>query len=329
MASTKIATATDIVGSIKEDRLTAIVGRVGAVVPMIPVSVELHPARGETRSYHFEMFEEPFYTPLLLNIALANSMIGSMDNLSVQTINFNGKIDVEGHSPVNVADVISSEDMDAVMPSAIKMSGTITRAFAAVYTNGMERPRIKGISVRIDQTAERSGAVIEEARADREEVRPGEEFNVAVLLRPYRSETVTKIIKLRVPETAERGQEMRLMVSDAGSFEAAEGGSSVFVGGRTFAIGGGSEPASLEDLIAHLNRARPANAIYVRISQMAAGAQINKQNLPALPLSMISIIGSSQTANGTMKTNDAALTVSREPVGYPVRGSKTLSLVVK
>ena len=330
LASTKIATATEIVGSIKEDRLTAIMGQVGAMVPMIPVSVELHPARGETRSYHFEMFEEPFYTPLLLNIALANSMLGSMDNLSVQTINFNGKIDIEGHSPVDVTDVISSEDMDAVMPSAVKMSGEIARAFSAVYTNGMERPRIKRISVRIDQTAERSGAVIEEARADREEVKPGEEFNVAVLLRPYRSETITKIIKLRVPETAERGQELRLMVSDAPSFAAAEGGgSNVSVGGRAFAVGGGSEPASLEDLIAHLNRARPANAIYVRISQMAPGAQINKQNLPSLPLSMMSVIGSSQTANGTMRTNDAALDVSVEPLGYPVKGNKTLSLIVR
>jgi hypothetical protein len=330
LASTKMATATEIVGSIKEDRLTAIMGQVGSMVRMIPVLVELHPARGETRSYHFEMFEEPFYTPLLLNIALANSMIGSMDNLSVQTINFNGKIDIEGHSPVNVVDVISSEDMDAVMPSAVKMSGEIARAFSAVYTNGMERPRIKGISVRIDQTAERSGAVIEEARADREEVKPGEEFNVAVLLRPYRSETITKIIKLRVPETAERGQELRLMVSDAPSFAAAEGGgANVSIGGRAFAVGGGSEPASLEDLITHLNRARPANAIYVRISQMAPGAQINQQNLPSLPLSMMSVIGSGQTANGTMRTNDAALGVSVEPLGYPVKGNKTLSLIVR
>jgi hypothetical protein len=209
------------------------------------------------------------------------------------------------------------------------MSGAIARAFSAVYTNGMERPRIKGISVRIDQTAQRSGAVIEEARADREEVRPGEEFSVAVLLRPYRSETVTKIIKLRVPETAERGQEMRLMVSDAPSFEAAEGEPAAYFGGRMFAISGGSEPASLEDLIAHLNRARPANAIYVRISQMAAGAQINKQNLPALPLSMISVFGSTQTANGTMRTNDSALTVSVEPVGYPVKGNKTIRMIVR
>jgi hypothetical protein len=62
---------------------------------------------------------------------------------------------------------------------------------------------------------------------------------------------------------------------------------------------------------------------------MAPGAQINKQNLPSLPLSMMSVIGSSQTANGTMRTNDAALDVSVEPLGYPVKGNKTLSLIVR
>jgi hypothetical protein len=328
-ASTKIATPTEVVGSIKEDRLTAIMGQVGATVPMIPVAVEVHPARGETRSYHFDMFEEPFFTPLLLNISLAESMLGSMDNLSVQTISFNGKIDVEGHSAVNVADVISSEDMDLVMPSAMRMSGQIARAFSAVYTNAIERPRIKGITVRIDQTAERRGATIEEIRADREEVKPGEEFNVAVVLRPYRNETITRILKLKAPETAERGQEMRVMVCDATSFEAAEGGMSVFFGGRTLAFGGGGEAASLDDLIAQLNRSRAGNAIYIRISQMAAGAQINKQNLPALPLSMISVLGSSQTANGTMRTNDSALMVGVEPVSYAVKGNKTLRMVVR
>jgi len=78
-----------------------------------------------------------------------------------------------------------------------------------------------------------------------------------------------------------------------------------------------------------LNHARPSNAIYLRVSQVAPGALINQQSLPALPLSIQSVMGSSQTAANTIRTADAALMVGAEPVGYSVRGNKTLRLIVR
>src|SRR5262249_18414854 len=216
-----------------------------------------------------------------------------------------------------------------VYPSPLRMSSEITRVFAEVYGNGIERPTIKGISLHVDQMAERSGAVIEEVRADKEEVRPGEEFNIAVILRPYRGETITKVVKLRLPETAERGRELRVMASDAVGLEAAERDQSRFPVMRMPGMTTSSGAASLDELIAHLNRARPSNAIYVRVSQVAPGALINQQNLPALPPSVLSVIGSSQTAANTLRTTDSALMISAEPVAYAVTGNKVLRIMVR
>jgi hypothetical protein len=317
------------VGTITQDRLTAITGRVGVTARMIPVSVDVSTAGGQNRSYHFEMFEEPFYTPLLLNFALANSMLSSMDNSTVQTIKFNGKIEIEGHPSVNIADVVSSDDMDLVSPSAIRMSSAVVRVFSEVYGNGIERPNIKRISLHIDQAAERSGAVIEEVRADKQEVKPGEEFSIAVILRPYRSETVTRIIKLKLPETAERGRELRISASDASGLEAAEGDQSRMIGVRLPGATPAAGSATLDELIARLNRSHPSNAVYIRVSQAVPGAFINQQSLPALPLSMLSVIGSSQTAANTIRTADSALMVSSEPVAFAVRGNKVLRIMVR
>src|SRR5262249_15508540 len=185
-------------------------------------------------------------------------------------------------------------------------------------------------SLHVDQMAERSGAVIEEVRADKEEVKPGEEFNIAVILRPYRGETVTKVIKLKLPETAERGRELRVMASDALGLEAAERDPSRFPAGMRMMGGATSSGAgSPDELIARLNRARPNNAIYIRVSQVAPGAFINQQSMPALPPSVLSVIGSSQTAANTVRTADSALTISSEPVAYAVTGSKILRIMVR
>jgi hypothetical protein len=323
LASFKIARPTEIIGAIKQDRLTAIMGQIGARAQVIPVSVEVHTARGQTRSYRFQVFEEPFLTPLLLNIALANSMIGTEDYSSVQTIGLSGKIDIEGHPSVNISDVITSDDTDIIFPSAFRASSQIARMFSILYTNTIERPRIRGISLTIDQAAERRGAIIEEVRADKEEVRPGEEITLAVVLRPYRGERVTKLIKLKVPESAERGQEMRVLVCDAPSFEIAEGGVMRPISGFFMSS------ASLDDLIEQLNRARPSNAVYVRASQTALGALINQKSLPSLPMSVRTVISSNQTAADAIVTADSTLLTEVEPVNYAVAGRKTIRLMVK
>jgi hypothetical protein len=319
LASFKIAEPTEVVGSIKQDRLTAIMGRMGVHSRMIPVRIEVQTARGPRQSYKFEMFEEPFITPILLNMAVSNAMIGSTDYEAIQTIALNGRIEVEGHPDVVLADVMSSDETDLVFPLAFRASGFMARLFNGLYNNGIKRPTIKGLTLNISQTPERRGAMIEEVRADREEVKPGEEFSVAVILKPFRGERISRLVKLRAPETAERGQELRVMVTDAPGFEAAEGR------GR-FAL---SQPATLDELITLLNKTSPSNGIYFRLTQSTPGAIVNQHVLPSLPLSVLTVIGSRQTAANTITAADSALLTAAEPVDFPVSGRRTIRLSVK
>jgi hypothetical protein len=320
LGSSKVAQATEIVGSIKQDRLTAILGKVGPVSRMIPVSIDVQNARGEKQSYNFEMFEDPFFTPLLFNIAVSNAMIGSVDYESVQTIGLRGQIDIDGHAPLKVNDVMSSDDNDVVLPLAVKVSGNLARVFSGLYNNSLERPVINKISLAINQASERRGAVIEEARADREEIKPGEEFSVAVVLRPFRGERITKVVKLRAPETAERDRELRVMVSDAQGFEAAEG---------RLGRGALAQVASLDELISTLNKVSPSNSIYLRVTQATPGAVINQQALPSLPLSVLTVIGSRQTSANTATAADSTLLTASEQAEFPITGRRILRLMVR
>jgi hypothetical protein len=320
MASSKLTQATEIVGAIKQDRLTAIVGQLGAKARMIPVTVDVHTARGESKTYNFEMFEDPTFTPMLLNLAVANTIVGSSDNELVQTVSLKGRFEMENHAPVEVAQIaMSSDESELFLPVAMRVSGQLTRIFSTLYNNQLERPLIKKIGIQVEQAAERRGTIIEEIRADREEVRPGEEFSLAVTLRPYRNERVTRIVTLKAPETAERDQDLRVTVSDAASLDAAESRS-----------GSPSGPAtSLRELIARLNRARSASSIYVKLSQNTPGAIVNQQTLPSLPRSVLSVMRSNQTAATTVATSDSTLMITAEPVGYPVSGSKAITLRVR
>lgn len=319
LASFKVAQPTGVVGAVRQDRLTAIMGEIGARARMIPISVEVHTARDETRSYAFEVFEEPLFTPLLLNFAVANTVLGATENESAQTIAIKGKIEIDGHAPLELEEVMASDDIDLAFPLALRASGYVTRLFGSLYNNPIQRPLVNKVSIRIDQSAERKAAVIEEVRADREEIKPGEEMTLAVIIRPYRQDRITRTVKIKLPETAERGREMRVMVSDAMTFEAAEGRF-----GRAPA-----QARSLDDLISQLNQVHPSSAFYIRVSQSTPGAFVNQQALPSLPLSVLSVIGSTQTAANTVAATDSALLVRIEPVDYPVSGRRSILLMVR
>jgi hypothetical protein len=74
--SWKIAAAVDPVGTMDQDRTTAISGRLGEPPRMIPVEVRLRSARAGERTFRFRMVEDELFTPLLGYVSLLSVLQG-------------------------------------------------------------------------------------------------------------------------------------------------------------------------------------------------------------------------------------------------------------
>ena len=66
--SFKLAVPGKMVGSISQDRATGIYGKLGQTPKMIPVKINLHTSRDRTDVYTYEVANDKFLTPLLLNM---------------------------------------------------------------------------------------------------------------------------------------------------------------------------------------------------------------------------------------------------------------------
>ena len=75
MASTKIISTGGTIGTLTQDRVTAIGGQLGAEPPMIPVEVSLVTPAQE-KKFHFEVIESPQLTPTLVALATYNGIVG-------------------------------------------------------------------------------------------------------------------------------------------------------------------------------------------------------------------------------------------------------------
>src|ERR1043166_4171552 len=118
-ASDMLGVPGKMVGSISQDRASGIYGLLRQAPKMIPVKVSLHTSRDHTDTYSYEMVNDSFLTPLLLNITLFNTITSSERALGDSTISVKGEIKVKGQEPIQIDRRFSNNNSPIMAASAI------------------------------------------------------------------------------------------------------------------------------------------------------------------------------------------------------------------
>jgi len=327
LASFKIANIGEVVGRFEQDRRSAIVGRLGAPPPMVPVDLTIvH--NGQPRKYHFEIFQHPKLSPLLLNIGLFNSLFAAIETGEEMSYRVSGRMAVRGFPDVVIDDLFSPTDSG--IPDAFFVVNNVGNTFRRVFTNPYQMPAIEGLDLTVELLPDRLYATIENAWTDRSEVSPGENIVVKVVLRPYRGPRQVRDIPITIPLQAPRG-DLRILVSDATLLNAIT---------RTFLLGGnfpgaanfGRRINSLEQLITVLNRERRSNRLYLSLFQPTPTLLVEDKILPSAPLSQINVLSDPNMAfrpGGGLLFYESILNEASEPLGVVITGSQWLRITVR
>src|ERR1700757_4103238 len=101
MASTKVMSTGGTIGTLQQDRLTAVMGKKAPGPGALPMDVQLATPSGE-KNFHFEVIESPQLTPLLVAMATFNGIVASPAYSEGSTLSLEGSIDIKGHTPVRL-----------------------------------------------------------------------------------------------------------------------------------------------------------------------------------------------------------------------------------
>ena len=314
-ASTKIMNSGGVIGTISYDRISAVTGRLGEPPRMVPVNLDVAtPAR--TKSLHFQVAENPKLTPLLVAIAAYNGLVSNPIYSDGTTLHLTGKVDVEGHSPVELDNMFAPNDFG--IPDGLFVALTVQQLFQRVYTNPYEVPKVTGVNVRVESIPERRQGFIENAWSDRTEAMPGEQLRVKVLIRPYRGTPFLEEVPVTIP-MATRGS-LRVVVSDAETLNRMSNG---------MAFSGLARLAGLEQLIRVLNRERRNNRLYVALLQPAPTLLVEDKELPNAPLSEIEVLRPGRTMGGPMLLQESLAGEWSVPMNQVISGQQSLQIKVK
>ena len=280
--SFKLSVPGQMVGAISQDRATGIYGQLGQAPKMIPVKINLHTSRDRTETFNYEVANDSFLTPLLLNITIYNTITSSERSVGDSTISVNGKINVVGQDEVNLDRRFSGQN------APVLAAGSVAVPTATLLTSGFDNVQIGGVTLDITSTDEKNAGALERISLDRTEVHPGENVEVQAYVRTESGKQFVQPIPVQIPQDVPPGQ-LLVFVGDGGALQ--EGSAA-----KAFV------PQDLSQLVGAINKMKKSDRLYVKLFRITPGAVIGTSEMPNLPPSVVATLNSDRSSGGYTPT---------------------------
>lgn len=311
LSSTKLASLGEIIGTVQQDRATAIAGTLGATPATIPLTVRLESDRGETRVFAMQVASDQFFTPLATFASVASVLQNYEREIGAATFAVTGEARVRGVGAVQLDDVYTGDT--ALLGAASAVIGPLSQ----LLRNDLAPVEFERVDLTIRSSEQPRTATIERVWTDEVRPRPGMTLPVHVATRSYRGEPAVRTIPITIPAHA-RGT-LTLLVSDAArlnQFERREGRPP-------------GEATSVPQLIRQFNLAKRANRIYVRLTSSMPGAVVRGEAMPGLPPSVLAVYEADDSGPDAPALRAAPLGEWDIAVDAVVSGSRVLTLTLE
>ncbi|HYP51846.1 MAG TPA: hypothetical protein VEQ34_12965, partial [Pyrinomonadaceae bacterium] len=288
---------------------TGVFGKLGQAPKMIPVKLNLQTSREKKETFNFEVAKDDFLTPLLLNIAIYNSISAMERGIGDSTIQIEGNIKVKGQEPIKIERRFTGAQ---AMQNA---AGSVAVPVNALLRSGFDNAEISEVVLNVASTDGNQAAVLERIALDRTEVKTGESFEVQAFVRNKAGQIFVQRTPVTVPKDTPAGT-LLVSVGDGGSVQQV-------AASRSFV------PKNLGEIIKTINEIKKNDRLYVKTYRVTNGAIIGAKELPNLPPSVLATLNNDRTAGGFTPT---VLTVLTEqviaPADYVITGQQVLTIEV-
>jgi len=312
--SFKIDAPGPLVGSITQDRFGAIYGVVGETSPRIPIHIRLDSTLNKTTDYNFEIVQESFLSPFLLNLSVISTLSASERMIGPSALELKGTIRLAKGEAVELEDVVSGD-----INAAVAAGSSIANPLGYLLSSSFPDLRVEGIDLSLVSRNERRIATLEQVWSSKSEVSPGEHIELTAVLRTPSGETIVQKIPVDIPEN----------VSDRMLSLVVGGGSAINVLQIRFSPLN-MTPKDLSQLVQAINRMRRNNRLYALLMAPQRSFILQGDEYPSPPPSLVQTflsdpaVSSSVIMSGTSVIGD----FETKPTPYAIRGQKTLLLKV-
>ncbi len=312
MTSFKISSLGETIGTMQQDRATAIAGTLGKGPALVPMTVTLESDRSNSRrTLTYQIVNDQLFTPLLAYVAMFNTLGSYERQYGAATFTVRSRARIKGHGDLTVEDVFTGDN--PILGASTAVAGPLTMLLA----NDIEPISLEGLDVSITSTETPRSVTIQRAWLDEVRPRAGRTVPLKVLTRSYRGEEKISTVPIEIP--ANMTGELSILVTDGRQLNALEQRD----------LRRSLQPQSVTQMLRVLNDTRRNNRIYIRLLSGKPGAVVNGEALTALPPSVLSVLEGDRNGGTFTPIRNATVGEWELPMDSAVTGSRLLTVSVE
>lgn len=316
--SFKIINTTETIGSITEDRESAIMGVFGRTARMIPVTLHVTgdgaSARREREALHFEVIDQPLITPMAVMVAVYQGLMEENAYSAQTTYRVQGAVKLGGFPTVKLNSLVAPTD---ALPANLQAALALGERFERLYDNAARRTPIESVDLEVAAIPRRLTAEIQSAHTNRVEVHPGDTITVDATVLPWHGEVRNVRVPVKLPSNLPEGP-VRLLVSDGGTLDR-------LLHPPQF----NAQPLDVAATIAQLNSAHPSDQLYVTLLSPQPQAAVEGRTLTAIPLSLANAMEPMKENKGMALNGESAVPMAALPMDAVLTGRQVVTLQVE
>jgi hypothetical protein len=268
----KLTNTGPIIGTIFQDRISAIAGIVGNAPPLASYLIERTHEGERLPDLKGSFAPHPLLTPMLIGTAMESALSHSLENSRAMSVHMTGELTFANHAPLKLDGIFSGED--STLPDLL---ANTLEPLEKLFGQTDERLVAKNLHVTFDTQERMKNWSVESVHTDTREVDPNGQINVTVEMREEYGAHTSQTFTLTLPENVKSGS---VSIRVGGASELNEDRLNRDI----------DNAHTVDEMIALFNARRLQDRIYVQAVSTASGEVVENKEMPALPDSVRSVM---------------------------------------
>ena len=314
--SFKVASPTQPIGTLVQDRQAAIAGTIGSHPSYIPVNANIQTMDGKVHSTPYEVIRHRDFSTLYTLIPLWYIIDGIEIYSGDHSVNVEAKILLKDQPNLTSREIVRRNVYSSSGSPGFQATRALTPLFSLIG-NQYEKIDVERIDLDVKMEDKRKTAVIEAIRIDKNRYRPGEKIEVTMRLRPYLEAPIIQTGTITIPEDAPEGLTTLLAISP-----------NLYEGWQQARAPLNYQPTNINQLIKLLQREQNNSDIILELFVPKVGMTVQGEEFPELPVSMLSVMSTPTQSGEGGPTRGTTLHFEKLATPYVVSGSRFLRFTV-
>ena len=315
--SFKVASPTQPIGTLVQDREPAVAGLIGTHPSYIPVNVNVQTTDGKQHNKSYEVARHRSFAPIYTGVA-ASYIVDALEFYrNDHTLNLDATITLKENPDLKTRELVYKNTYSSSSSPSFGIMQTLMLPLLQLGSNPYTTIQVENVTLDLKIGDKRRTARIQSLRMDKLRYRPGDTVEVEIILQPYLEAPITQTGTITIPKDAPEGL-VTLLAGNANFHESWQRSRAPL----------NFRPKNINQLIELMQRGERNSDIIMELFVPEPGLTVRGEEFESLPPSVMSVMNTAKQAGDSGYTSATTLQIDRVATDYVISGSGIIRLVV-